>query len=173
MLVLLWNKGASRLANWLVNVQRLTTMVTKHYMHMAKMKKHRFIKNKVWNTVWKWTLKKPHWSHVTCGIDDLNEIDHAWMVWSQQHLNMTYKVPIPFTKYACCACEWALCGNLCKHQIIVLLHVPISLKNISFNIVGMVWIWSWRFCHHVADLTYLHIYDNEFDDHQEADEDHS
>jgi hypothetical protein len=53
---------------------------------------------------------------VTHGIDDLNKIGHAWMVWSQQHPNMTYKVPFPFIKYACCTCEWALRGNLCKQS---------------------------------------------------------
>jgi hypothetical protein len=31
-------------------------------------------------------------TNVTHGIDDLNETNHAWMVWSQQHLNTTYKV---------------------------------------------------------------------------------
>ncbi len=25
-----------------------------------------------------------------------------------------------FTQYACCTCEWALWGNLCKHQIVVI-----------------------------------------------------
>jgi hypothetical protein len=54
-------------------------------------------------------------THVTHGIDDLDEISHACMVHNQQHSNMTYKVPLPFTKYACCTCEWALCENLCKH----------------------------------------------------------
>ncbi len=63
-------------------------------------------------------------AHVTHGIDDLNEISHAWMVWNQQHLNMTYKVLIPFTKYVFRIC------------FLFFLHVPISLKKILFNIVG-------------------------------------
>ncbi len=62
----------------------------------------------------------PH-TNVTHGIDDSNETSRAWMVQSQQHLNMTYKVPLPFTKYACCTCEWALHGNLCKHQVAIFL----------------------------------------------------
>ncbi len=60
----------------------------------------------------------PH-TNVTHGIDDLNETSHAWMVRSQQHWNMAYKVPLPFTKYVCCTCEWALRGNLCKHQVAI------------------------------------------------------
>jgi hypothetical protein len=49
----------------------------------------------------------PH-TNVTHGIDDSNETNHAWMGWSQQHPNITYKVLLPFTKYVCCTCEWAL-----------------------------------------------------------------
>jgi hypothetical protein len=60
-------------------------------------------------------------THVTHGINDSNETGHAWIVWNQQHLNMTYKVPLPFTKYVCCTCEWALHGNLCKHQVAIFL----------------------------------------------------
>jgi len=29
-----------------------------------------------------------------------------------------------------------LCGNFCKHQVAIFFYVPISLKKISFNIVG-------------------------------------
>jgi hypothetical protein len=99
-------------------------MVVKHYMHMAKMKKHGFIKNKVVEHIVKVSFEKatliPH-INVTHGIDDSNETNHAWMVRSQQHLNMTYKVPFPFTKYVCYTCEWVLHANLCKHQIAILL----------------------------------------------------
>lgn len=31
------------------------------------------------------------------------------------------KFPHPFTKHSCCICKWALCNNLCKHQVFVLL----------------------------------------------------
>jgi hypothetical protein len=68
---------------------------------MAKMKKHSFIKNKVVEHIVKASIEKatliPH-THVTHGINDSNETGHVWMVQSQQHLNMTYKVPLPFTK---------------------------------------------------------------------------
>jgi hypothetical protein len=52
-------------------------------MHMAEMKKHKFIKNKVVEHIVKSNVEKatliPH-TNVTHGIDDLNEIGHAWMV---------------------------------------------------------------------------------------------
>jgi hypothetical protein len=76
-------------------------MVARHYMHIAKMKKRGFIKNKVVEPIVKMSVEKAtlilH-TNVTHGIDDSNEIGHAWMVRSQQHPNMTYKVPLPFTK---------------------------------------------------------------------------
>jgi len=75
----------------------------------------------------------PH-TYVTHGIDDSNETNHAWMVWSQQHPNMTYKVPFPFTKYVGCTCEWALHGKLCKHQVVFLICTNFIIKK-SFNIV--------------------------------------
>jgi hypothetical protein len=83
---------------------RLTTIVIRHYMHTAEMKKRRFIRNKVVECIVKTNVEKatliPH-TNVMHGIDDSNETGHAWMVRNQQHLNMTYKVPLPFTKYVC------------------------------------------------------------------------
>jgi hypothetical protein len=85
---------------------------------------------------------------------------------------MTYKVQLPFTKYACCTCEWALHGNLCKHQVAIFLTcTDLTKENIiqycgtwyGFNREGFVAIF--------IDLTYLHIYANESDD-DEASEDH-
>jgi hypothetical protein len=62
---------------------RLMTMVARHYMHTTKMKKHRFIKNKVVEHIVKTNVEKatlvPH-TNVTHGIDDSNETSHAWMV---------------------------------------------------------------------------------------------
>ncbi len=73
-------------------------------MHTAEMKKRRFIRNKVVECIVKTNVEKatliPH-TNVMHGIDDSNETGHAWMVRNQQHLNMTYKVPLPFTKYVC------------------------------------------------------------------------
>jgi len=83
---------------------------------------------------------------------------------------MTYKVPLPFTKYACCTCEWALRGNLCKHQVDILFTCT---KKYIIQYCG-----TWYGFDHggfiamFADPIYLHIYDNEFDD-EKADEYHS
>ncbi len=114
----------------------------------------------------------PH-TNVTHGIDDSNEIGHAWMVQSQQHPNMTYKVPLHFIKYAYYTCEWALHGNLCKHQVAIFLTC-IDLTKENIIQYCRTWYGSDRggFATMFADPTCLHIYDNESDD-EEADEDHS
>ncbi len=140
------------------------------------MKKCMFIKNKVVECIVKMSVEKatliPH-TNVTHGIDDSNKTGHAWMVRNQQHLNMTYKVPLPFTKYVSCTCEWALCGNLCKHQIVIFLPCTNFTKK---NIIQYCETWygfdRGGFATMFVDPTYLHIYDNEFDD-EKADENHS
>ncbi len=49
------------------------------------------------------------------------ESDGAWGVQSQRLPNVIYAVKFPFTKIFCCTCEWPLRGNMCKHQIVVIL----------------------------------------------------
>jgi hypothetical protein len=139
------------------------------------MKKCGFIRNKVVERIVKTSIEKAtlilH-TNVTHGIDDSNEIGHAWMVRSQQHLNMTYKVPFPFTKYVCCTCEWTLRKNLCKHRVAIFLTCTDFIKE---NIIQYCGTWygydRGGFATIFANLTYLHIYDNEFNDGK-ADEDH-
>jgi hypothetical protein len=61
-------------------------MVAKHYMHIIKMKKREFIKNKVVEHIVKMNVEKATLiplTNVTHGIDDLNETNHAWMVQNQ------------------------------------------------------------------------------------------
>jgi hypothetical protein len=65
-------------------MRRLTIkIVAKHYMHQAEMKKCDFIKNKFFEHIVNVSIEKstliPH-THVTHGIDDLNE--PTWMVWN-------------------------------------------------------------------------------------------
>jgi hypothetical protein len=59
---------------------RLTTIVPRHYMHMTKMKKCELMKNKVVEHIMKSNVEKAtliiH-THVTHGIDDSNETNHA------------------------------------------------------------------------------------------------
>jgi hypothetical protein len=85
---------------------------------------------------------------------------------------MTYNVPLPFTKYACYTCEWALHGNLCTHQVAIFLTCIDLIKE---NIIQYCETWygfdRGGFVAMFADPTYLHIYDNESND-EEADEDH-
>ncbi len=149
--------------------------VVKHYMHMIKMKRCGFIKNKVVEHIVKMNIEKdtliPH-THVTHGIYDSNETSHAWMVQTQQHLNMTYKVPLPFTKYVCCTCEWVLRGNLCKHQVAIFLTCTDPIKIYIIQYCG-TWYGSDRggFATMFTNPTYLHIYDSEYDD-EKANENH-
>ncbi len=152
------------------------TTVARHYMHTFEMKTHGFIKNKVVEHIVKTSVEKATMilhTNVTHGIDDLNEIGHAWMVRSQQHPNMTYKIPLPFTKYVCCTCEWALHGNLCKHQVAIFLTCTDVTKE---NIIQYYETWYGFGCGGFAAIfanpTYLHIYDNESND-EKANEDHS
>jgi hypothetical protein len=112
----------------------------------------------------------PH-GNVTHGINDLNETSHAWMVQSQEHPNMTYKFPLPFTKYVCCTCEWALHENLCKRQVVLLTCINFIKKNIIQYYGTWYGYDHGGFAAMFADLTYLHIYDNEYDD-EKADENH-
>jgi hypothetical protein len=142
---------------------------------MAEMKKCKLIKNKVVEHIVKTSIEKdtliPH-TNVTHGIDDSNETGHAWMVQNQQHLNMTYKVPFPFTKYVYCTCEWVLHGNLCKHQVAILFtYIDLTKENI-IQYYG-IWYGSNHggFATMFVDATYLHIYDNESGD-EKVDENH-
>jgi len=83
---------------------------------------------------------------------------------------MTYKVPFPFTKYVCCACEWALRGNLCKHQVAIFLTCTDLIKKNIIQYCGTWYGFDYGgFAAMFANPTYLHIYDNEFDD-EKADE---
>jgi hypothetical protein len=66
------------------------------------------------------------------------ENDGIWMVQNQQHPNFLYKLQSPFTEYESYSCEWAICGNLCKHQVIVLLS---SIDIIKENIIVYCGTW--------------------------------
>ncbi len=110
-------------------------------------------------------------THVNHEIDNLIEMGHAWMVQSTHHLDVRYKVPFPFIHYTCCTCEWALCGNLCKHQIVV------SITCIDFTpkiIIHYCGIWYGSNCGNFEAMftnpTYLQFYD-EFNDEEPKVED--
>jgi hypothetical protein len=100
--------------DWLV--WQLTTKITHHYMHTLEMKKKGFIK------------KKGYGGHyyIKCGkgspysTQPTFENDGTWGIQSQRLPNVIYVVKFPFTKIFCCTCEWALQGNICKHEIVVI-----------------------------------------------------
>jgi len=46
--------------------------------------------------------------------------DGTWGIWSQRLPNVIYAMKFPFTKIFCYTCEWALQGNMRKHQIVVI-----------------------------------------------------
>jgi len=59
------------------------------------------------------------------------ESDGAWGIRSQHLPNVIYIVKFPFIEIFCCTSEWALRGNMCKHQIMVILTcIDISQKHI-------------------------------------------
>jgi hypothetical protein len=49
------------------------------------------------------------------------ESDGYWIVKSQHHVNVAYKMKYSFIEYAGCTCEWALQGNVFTHQIVIIL----------------------------------------------------
>jgi hypothetical protein len=75
---------------------------------------------------------------------------------------MTYKIPLPLTKYVYCKCEWTLRGNLCKHQVAIFLTCTDLIRE---NIIQYRGTWygfdHGGFATMFVDVTYLHIYDNE------------
>ncbi len=77
-----------------------------------------------------WT---PHIDVISPTIER-DDSDDVWRVQSQHHPNVTYKICGLFIKYANYTCEWALQGNFCKHQIVVLLTCTNLQWRISLNI---------------------------------------
>ncbi len=78
-----------------------------------------------------WSVQKAALIPLTHVYQPTLESDGAWGIWSQCHLNVIYTVKFPFTEKKICTCEWALWGNLCKHQIVVILTcIDISQEDI-------------------------------------------
>jgi hypothetical protein len=90
-------------------------------MHTLEMKKKGFIKNKVMEAIITQSVEKVALIPFTHVYQPTLDNDGGWGVWSQRLPNVIYAVKFPFTKIFCCTCEWALRGNMCKHQIVVIL----------------------------------------------------
>jgi len=84
------------------------------------MKKHRFINNKVLEHITKASVEKALLI-LNANVKWLSlESKGVWTVMNQGTPNHMYEVKHPFKQYVKCTCKWALCGNLCKHQITIL-----------------------------------------------------
>ncbi len=82
----------------------------------------------------------------------------AWTMMSQRTPKHMYEVEYPFTEYANYTYDWALCGNLCKHQIVIILAYTYVTAEIIFNYCG-----TWYGTNQgglKAMFTNLHLLDN-------------
>jgi len=85
------------------------------------------------------------------------ESDGTWGVQNQCLPNVIYAVKFPFIEISCCTCEWALRGNMCKHQIVVILTCIDIFQEDIIHYRG-TWLWTtlWRVGAHVCGpTTYL------------------
>ncbi len=105
--------------DWLM--WRLTTTITRHYMHTWELKKKGFIKNKVVEAIVTRSVEKVTLIPFTHVYQPTFESDGIWGVQSQHFPNITYAIKFLFTEISCSTCEWALQGTMCKHQIVVIL----------------------------------------------------
>ena len=107
---------------------RLTNPIETHYMYNVGRKINGFVLNKNVEKI------------VASGISKIKAIpiEHVerhptieghWQVHSQSALGRWYDVLDPYTKYALCSCEWAIRGNMCKHQFVIIKFSA----NISWN----------------------------------------
>ncbi len=73
------------------------------------MKRQGFIKNKVMARLVVVSVDKtnqiPH-TNVISPTFEGDDGDDVWLVWSQHHLSITYKIYAPFIEYASCSCKW-------------------------------------------------------------------
>jgi hypothetical protein len=144
-------------------------------MHTLEMKKKGFIKNKVMEAIITRNVEKATLIPLTHVYQPTLESDGTWGVWSQCLPNVIYVVKFSFSKIFCCTCEWALQGNMCKHQIVVILTCTnISQKDIT-HYCGT---WYGSHCgglgHMFADpqhiLDDMESNDNDEDEHLEGDD---
>jgi hypothetical protein len=114
--------------DWLV--WRLTT-IARHYMHTLEMKKKGFIKNKVIEAIITRSVEKTAFIPLTHVYQPTFGSDGTWGVRNEHLPNVIYAMKFPFTEIFCCTCEWALQGNMRKHQIAIIFKcTDISQKDI-------------------------------------------
>jgi len=87
--------------------------------HIGNEKKG-FIKNKVMGAIITQNVEKGALIPLINVYQPTLESDGVWGVHSQHLPNIIYAVKFPFTEIFCYTCEWALRGNMCNHQIVVI-----------------------------------------------------
>ena len=121
-----------RCLDWLI--VKLNESVQSYYLYMLNLKALRFVKNKkiakiVTNSIF--GAKSIKNENIKLPKDD----GRSWLVQSIKDATIWYKVCAPCTEYACCNCEWSICGNFCKHQVAFLKSFGIS-TNIIIEFCG-------------------------------------
>jgi len=123
-------RAHGRRLDWVI--YELTEEILSHYWYQAMRKQHGFVPNLkqeqfVINAVLK--AREISDSCVTLPIAD----DGAALVTLKTNPSKMYSVYSPDCEWGCCDCVWALKGNICKHQIKVLmiLHPELAEGTIT------------------------------------------
>ena len=119
-------RAHGRRLDWVI--YELTGEILSHYWYQAMRKQHGFVPNLkqeqfVINAVLK--AREIPDSAVTLPIVD----DGPALVTSRKNPSKFYSVYSPDCEWGCCDCFWALKGNICKHQIKVLMILHPSLAE--------------------------------------------
>jgi len=144
-------------------------------MHTLEMKKRGFIKNKVMEAIITQSVEKATLIPLSHVYQPTLRSDGAWAIRSQRLPNVIYTVKFPFTKMFCCTCEWALRGNMCKHQIKVIITCTDIFQQDIIHYCG-TWYGSHRgrlghmFAHPQHIPVDMESNDDDEDDHLEGDD---
>ena len=119
-------RAHGRRLDWVI--YELTEDILSHYWYQAMRKQHGFVPNLkqeqfVINAVLK--AREIPDSCVTLPIAD----DGPALVTSKSNAGKLYTVYNPDCEWGCCDCLWAMKGNICKHQIKVLMMLHPSLAE--------------------------------------------
>ena len=119
-------RAHGRRLDWVI--YELTEEILSHYWYQAMRKQHGFVPNLkheqfVINAVLK--AREIPENCVTLPI----ACDGPALVTSKNNAAKSYSVYNPYCEWGCCDCAWAMKGNVCKHQIKVLMILHPSLAE--------------------------------------------
>jgi hypothetical protein len=134
-------------------------------MHTLEMKKKGFIKNKVVEAIFTRSVEKVALIPFTYVCQPTFKSDGTWGIRSQCLPNVTYVVKFPFIKIFCCTREWALQGNMCKHQIVVIFACINIIQHGIIHYYG-----TWYGSHH-AGLGHMFVDPQHIIDDMESNDD--